>query len=54
MNKYFAKRKKRGKIFYLVKWLGYPDHENSWEPAKNLKNAQQKIQDFKASGRQSA
>ena len=21
---------------YLVKWLGYPDEENSWEPARNI------------------
>ena len=26
-------------IQYLVKWLGYPDSENSWEPASNLKNS---------------
>ena len=38
-----SKKKKRGKIIYLVKWLGYPDHENSWEPAENLKNAQRKV-----------
>jgi len=26
-------------IQYLVKWLGYPDSENSWEPTTNLKNS---------------
>jgi len=26
-------------IQYLVKWLGYPDSKNSWEPASNLKNS---------------
>jgi len=26
-------------IQYLVKWLGYPNFENSWEPTSNLKNS---------------
>jgi len=26
-------------IQYLIKWLDYPDSENSWEPASNLKNS---------------
>jgi len=26
-------------IQYLVKWLGYPSSENSWEPTANLKNS---------------
>lgn len=32
-------KKLRGRnkgIFFLVKWLGYPDDENSWEPIQNL------------------
>jgi len=24
---------------YLVKWKGYPDSDNSWEPASHMKNA---------------
>lgn len=32
------RRKIRGRMVteYKVKWVGYPDHENSWEPAGNL------------------
>jgi hypothetical protein len=33
--------------FYLVKWLGYDDSENTWEPESNLVNCQEKIQEYK-------
>ena len=26
------------KILYLIKWVGFPESENSWEPIKNLEN----------------
>jgi hypothetical protein len=32
---------------YLVKWKGYADAENTWEPESNLNNCQQKIQEYK-------
>jgi len=31
---------------FLVKWLGYPSYENTWEPERNLANAQDLISDF--------
>jgi hypothetical protein len=34
-----AHRKRRGQTEYLVKWKGYDENENTWEPAKHLKNA---------------
>jgi hypothetical protein len=37
VEKVVGKRKKGNKIEYLVKWEGYPDWENSWEPAAALK-----------------
>ena len=33
-----SKRKYRGRWQYLVKWDGYDDTENTWEPASNLQH----------------
>src|ERR1700730_11899901 len=33
-------------VKYLVKWLGYPVEENTWEPRRNLTNISLSIQDF--------
>lgn len=34
------------RLMYLVKWLGWPDSENSWEDERNLVNAKDSIADF--------
>ena len=31
---------------YYVRWKGFGDEEDSWEPVRNLKNAQAAIDDF--------
>ena len=37
IEKIVGKRTNRhGKIEYLVKWRGYPDSENTWEPKAQL------------------
>ena len=33
-------------VKYLVKWLGYPVEENTWEPWWNLTNVALLLQDF--------
>ena len=40
-----VKRVGRG-VKYLVKWLGYPVEENTWEPRQNLTNVTLRLWDF--------
>ena len=36
-----------GEVEYLVKWEGYPDSENTWEPESEIsENCQQHIQEY--------
>ncbi|KAE8206384.1 hypothetical protein CF327_g7566 [Tilletia walkeri] len=46
VERILSKRTYRRQVQYLVKWLGYPLHEATWEPAVNLTNSQRYIQDF--------
>ena len=39
-------RLKKGKLEYLVKWSGYTDEYNTWEPVSNLENSKEAIVDF--------
>ena len=36
----------RDKPQYLVKWLGYPLHDATWEPMEHLVNAREKVKEF--------
>ena len=37
---------KRGKLKYLVKWSGYTNDHNTWEPELNLTNLKEAINEF--------
>jgi hypothetical protein len=37
---------RRKKVEYLVKWLGYDDSENTWEPPSHLKNSRELVREF--------
>lgn len=36
VEKIVGKKKQKGKIMYLVKWVGFPSDDNTWEPKKIL------------------
>ena len=38
--------KKGWYIDYLVKWKGYSDAENSWEPCGNVRHAEEEVENF--------
>lgn len=42
-----ATEERNGTRWYLVKWRGFPDENNSWECESNLTNAQGSISKFK-------
>src|SRR5258705_5481018 len=41
-----AARKRGRGIQYLIKWHGYGNEENTWEPRRNVENAQEAIAEF--------
>ena len=46
INSKVVGRGTRKSMMFLVKWKGYDDTENSWEPESNLDNAQEAIDDY--------
>jgi Chromo (CHRromatin Organisation MOdifier) domain len=40
------KRTTNGKTEYLVKWKGYSDDDNTWEPPKNLRGAPRLLKQY--------
>lgn len=46
VEKILSKREENGKTEYYLKWQGYSDEHNTWEPANNLNNCPQLIEKF--------
>jgi len=46
VDKILSKRKRYGKVEYLVQWKGYTAEEDTWEKEGNLGNAQEAIRDY--------
>jgi hypothetical protein len=46
VEKVLNSRVHRRKVQYLVKWVGYDDSENTWEPARNLTHAWDLVKEF--------
>jgi hypothetical protein len=49
VEKILDHRFRHRRLEYLVKWVGYPEHDASWEPEGNLQNAQDSIAIYRAS-----
>jgi chromobox protein 5 len=45
VEKILGKRKRQGGVEYLIKWAGYDNSQNTWEPEENLDCAD-RIKDF--------
>lgn len=49
VEKILAKKVEKGVLKYLLKWEGYPESDSTWEPAKQLDNIKQMINQFENS-----
>ncbi len=49
VEKIVGKRIDKREAKYLVKWVGYPDSQNTWEPLQNLFNCQRLIETYENS-----
>ncbi|RAL53950.1 hypothetical protein DM860_004421 [Cuscuta australis] len=45
------KRVRKGKVQYLIKWRGWPETANTWEPVENLSSCSDFIEAFEESSR---
>ena len=46
LEKILGARKRKGSRQYLVKWKGYPENYDQWEPEENLGNAEELVREY--------
>ena len=46
VDRIITRKKKGDKKYYLIKWVGYPLKDCSWEPASNLENIKPMVENF--------
>ena len=46
VNKILSSKLLRGKLFYLVDWVGYDGNDQSWEPAANVAHVDEAVAAF--------
>lgn len=46
VEKVIRHRRRGSTVQYLVKWVGYPDHENTWQTASDLQNAPLALEEY--------
>ena len=46
VNKILDSKILRGKLFYLIDWVGYDANDQSWEPAENVSHADLAVSEF--------
>lgn len=51
VERVLAKRRRQGKTQYLVRWRGYSEAEDTWEPERNMRNAREKLAEFEKANR---
>ena len=48
VEKILQKKKFKGVYKYLIKWEGYPDEQNTWEPIENLIGVKDLLDEFES------
>lgn len=52
VEKVVDKKIENGKIYYRIKWLGWPDADNTWEPIENCAKCENLISQFEEAAAQ--
>jgi hypothetical protein len=47
-KKIVGEQKRKGKIFYRVRWKGYDAEDDTWQTARDLRNAPELLNQWKS------